>query len=802
MYFRKVICICSYESIFQVHHCSPRRHRGAGRLCSGNHPPNFENDKVNPAAEGSRVIAVSFAAQPQTKTTLEGFQPKFEDGKDTVLISNTNALDTCVVSVKDNKATISTNLTGPLTAVYPYKAAGMSDSNPNQIDTVLVSTEQDGKFASANICIARMTGENEESLSFENKTAVFCIKPAAGASSEYVEVKAEGFNIANDVPTGSTHTIHVASITTDSVYVSILVPEGLKVSHLTFSDGTNVKTIKGERASTEIAAGTLYTVTNEGWESPAPAAGTPDGALKGVFTVSDNGTPGDPSDDIKVRFSQGNLYCSRTSSESSDWTWHFYENQYEFKTDYPQGGNDMSYTTAEDTEMTLFTWGYDPSNLSPVGKEYVQNHPQENDILVYDKPSSDGGDDWGVAYCESNDIPVGTWRTLTTWEWRSLVDTKRMKYVDFCYSDHTSGGVLIEGSRYKGVFLYPDDYRGKEVSESMTWDKINDAGIVFLPAAGLRDRGSDLGYYYASICFYWSASAYSKDLAFHVTADGSGPTMYLFGNRAEGHSVRLVTNAAPEGFVDLGVVVNNRPVYWAEKNLGAEKPAEFGYYFSWGDVTGQPIVTGTFGYDSFDKAFNWANDVFGQSLVSEETSCPNGILLPAWDAAACQNKTWRMPTFEEFHALFEQCFAEWTDNYNNTGKAGVIVWKAKGDDAGWFKPQTAGIGREYPNYREEAHSFSNKYNPNTDSHVFFPAAGYGVGNTFANPLTTGYYWSSTLYNDNKEDAQILFFNSNTISINARTNRYYGNPIRPVYVPAPGSTIDYFHVSNDDMSCWE
>lgn len=38
-------------------------------------PPSFENDKVNPAAEGSRVIAVSFA--PQTKTTIEGLASDF-----------------------------------------------------------------------------------------------------------------------------------------------------------------------------------------------------------------------------------------------------------------------------------------------------------------------------------------------------------------------------------------------------------------------------------------------------------------------------------------------------------------------------------------------------------------------------------------------------------------------------------------------------------------------------------------------------------------------------------------------------
>ena len=235
-------------------------------------PPNFENDKVNPAAESSRVIAVSFGTQTKTYLDKDGLQPRFEDGKDTVLISNTNALDTCVVSVDDKTkvATISTDLTGPLTAVYPYKAAGMSDSNPKQIDTVLVSTVQSGEFADANICMAKMKGGNDESLSFENKTALFCIYPQTD-NPEYVEVSAKNFGIANDYPTGSEYrsldTIHVATTNADSVWVSILVPSGLKVSDLTFSDGTNVKAIlAGDPADREIAVNTLYTVTKENWE--------------------------------------------------------------------------------------------------------------------------------------------------------------------------------------------------------------------------------------------------------------------------------------------------------------------------------------------------------------------------------------------------------------------------------------------------------------------------------------------------------------------------------------------------------
>ena len=228
-------------------------------------PPNFENDKVNPAAEGSRVIAVSFA--PQTKTYLDddGFQPKFNDG-DSVLISNGKAIDTCEVSVDGDKATITTILAGPLTAVYPYTAAGMNSGNPKQIDTVLVSTVQSGKFADANICMAKMKGGKDESLSFENKTAVFRITPMAEDIS-YLEVITYGIAIANNVPTDSpcgTDKIHVDVPSTNQpkeYFVSILIPEGLTVGHLSFSDGTNVKTVTGDRASEPVAASTIYKVT-------------------------------------------------------------------------------------------------------------------------------------------------------------------------------------------------------------------------------------------------------------------------------------------------------------------------------------------------------------------------------------------------------------------------------------------------------------------------------------------------------------------------------------------------------------
>ena len=475
-------------------------------------PPSFENDKVNP--EGSRVIAVSFA--PQTKTTLDGFQPKFED-KDSILISNGNAIDTCEVKVESEAATISTNLTGPLTAVYPYKAAKMNGNDENLIDTVLVSTEQDGTFASANICMARMTDENEESLSFENKTAVFCIKPAAGASPQYLEVIAEGFDIANYIPAGLPNTdssaIRVAPVTTDSVYVSILVPDGLTIGDLKFSDGTNEKAITtGDRAAESIAAGTLYTVTNANWESTE--ADIPDGALKGVFSVST---------DKQVQFSRGNLRYVVDTQE-----WGFYEHQYDFC-------NTTVYAGHHADTISLFTWGYNATkSIDPDGTEYVSGHDTEGNKQL--NPSIDG-DDWGVAYCGSNGIDVGTWRTLSTAEWQYL----------FNYGDYTSE-IRENKCRWAtvngvgGYVIAPDGFTGT-LQESYANDAgLADAGnLVFLPAAGYRGGSSvdDVGGY----GFYWSSTADGGNYACRVdfASFDVRPDDYDF--RDYGFSVRLITES-------------------------------------------------------------------------------------------------------------------------------------------------------------------------------------------------------------------------------------------------------------------
>ena len=291
---------------------------------------------------------------------------------------------------------------------------------------------------------------------------------------------------------------------------------------------------------------------------------------------------------------------------------------------------------------------------------------------------------------------------------------------------------------------------------------------------------------------YSSSSTDKKDFAFTLKDNTSGSEVtkvykpnVAIEAKTNKSSIKALTitndkfaKAVPDGFVDLGLTSG---IYWAEKNLGASKPEEYGKYFSWGDVTGQTPSGST-----FSKSFNWDNDVFGKTFnnVAKTTACPGGVLAQTYDVAYQTNNAWRMPTKEDFTELAKQCFLEWTENYNSTDVKGVIVWKAKSGDAGWFKPSTDGKGRKIKDDGSEYntavdHTFSNTYAIGTDPCLFFPAAGdgYGYGLTMAGD--SGLYWSSTLYSSETNAYSLYFWSSNVKPQYSSSTRYHGFSVRPV-----------------------
>ena len=201
--------------------------------------------------------------------------------------------------------------------------------------------------------------------------------------------------------------------------------------------------------------------------------------VKDAFSVSDG---------KQVYFSKGNLWYGKVGEETES-ALHFETNQWEST---PSFNNDR-YVKTDPNHVSHFTW-------ANTVEKAISKFDSSQDYLFCDenhKQSVDGSD--YIYYALSKE------------EWDYLLEKRTMLNGKDRYSLDISHGVSIESKTYYGLFLYPDNYNGKIVSSSMTWKwkDINDAGIVFLPAAGFRDRDQvDFGGINSSLLlgYYWTSS--------------------------------------------------------------------------------------------------------------------------------------------------------------------------------------------------------------------------------------------------------------------------------------------------------
>lgn len=190
-------------------------------------------------------------------------------------------------------------------------------------------------------------------------------------------------------------------------------------------------------------------------------------------------------------------------------------------------------------------------------------------------------------------------------------------------------------------------------------------------------------------------------------------------------------------YVDLGLSVK-----WATCNIGADKPEQYGNYFAWGETTIKNVYTwNTYNYCAGTEV----------SLKKYNFQANNGKVdrlssLQINDDAACMNwgGKWRMPTYEEWNELKNNCTWTWTT------LNGVYGYKVTSKKTGY-----------------------------THKSIFLPAAGHYDGATFKNANSSyGNYLSSSLYTDISNSAWYLAFHSNNVTISA-CYRYCGLSIRPV-----------------------
>ena len=243
---------------------------------------------------------------------------------------------------------------------------------------------------------------------------------------------------------------------------------------------------------------------------------------------------------------------------------------------------------------------------------------------------------------------------------------------------------------------------------------------VFFPAAGCG-FGTSLDFY-GSRGYYISSSLYSADSGHRLYFTGSQVYPQATSNRCIGLSVRAVLNEPKT--VDLGLPSGT---LWADRNVGALSPTDYGDYFSWGNIDGHAEGSG---YDFSDANYDASpgKQVSGDIALSQDA------------ANAYLGGSFRMPTKDEFQELCDNCdSAQVTEN----GVAG--------------------------------RRFTSKTNGNS---IFFPAAGYYGGTTPGYRGSQGYYWSAS--RDSGSNGYGLNFNSGIVYPQiSSSGRRYGFSVRAV-----------------------
>ena len=98
-----------------------------------------------------------------------------------------------------------------------------------------------------------------------------------------------------------------------------------------------------------------------------------------------------------------------------------------------------------------------------------------------------------------------------------------------------------------------------------------------------------------------------------------------------------------EGVVDLGLPSGT---LWADKNVGAESPEDYGLYFAWGDE----------GY-AYDSGHDFDEETYDSTTASKIS----GDLAHAFDMATVNlGLPWRTPSRAEIDEMLANCTRTWT----------------------------------------------------------------------------------------------------------------------------------------------
>lgn len=229
-------------------------------------------------------------------------------------------------------------------------------------------------------------------------------------------------------------------------------------------------------------------------------------------------------------------------------------------------------------------------------------------------------------------------------------------------------------------------------------------------------------------CLIASASAQAQGVKIHYTDGTVTDIPYDKLDYIEAYE------GTPEGLeaVDLGLPSGTK---WANMNVGATKPEEFGDYFQWGETVSCNDTTEDLAWNSnyAPGGIEFTGSTYKDCGTEVDPMFADGSLTlngetwqcsisgnPKYDAAtAVWGASWRMPTREQQDELRDSC--DWEEVTVN----GVVGSKV-----------------------------TSRTNGNS---IFLPAAGLRYGKKFQNVGSFGSYWSSDIYETFADGAYAVNF---------------------------------------------
>lgn len=263
--------------------------------------------------------------------------------------------------------------------------------------------------------------------------------------------------------------------------------------------------VQSSQPITQTQSTTLTTTTTQTTTTQAtttPQVNVPYGAAKGVFSVGYS---------KQVYFAKGNLQY-----QASTGAWRFAGNQWE-----ALGSSNTNISSSYSGWIDLFSWGTGnyPYSFSQSDADYSSFY------------------DWGVYGMGDG------WRTPSKEEWNYLFTSRPDAYSKY-------GAAKVNG--IAGIVVLPDDWTtpsglsfsgttnySQNTYDNAAWSRMEEAGAIFLPAAGRR-TGKQM-FNFGNDCDYWSSSPNGSTKAYNVDLT-YGKSLLPQDNspRKHGFAVRLI----------------------------------------------------------------------------------------------------------------------------------------------------------------------------------------------------------------------------------------------------------------------